>query len=48
MDQFKSLACGATGQLSLTLLASYLDEHPLPEKLGKLTLTDLVAHKGRP
>ena len=38
-------ACSSQKQLSLPLLASYLDLDPLPEKLGKLTLTDLVAHK---
>ena len=30
---------------TFALIASYLDEDPLPEKLGKLALPDLVTHK---
>ena len=44
MKQFRFLACNGT-QLSLCLLPAYLDAHALPEEIGKLSLSDLVAHK---
>ena len=47
MKQFRSLTCTGdwSKQLSLCLLPAYLDDHPLPEEIGSLTLVELVAHK---
>ena len=47
MDRFKSLACVGTGDGNLLPLSTRLLSRrgPPPEKLGKLTLPDLVVHK---
>ena len=44
MKQFRALVCGrsSNNQLSLPLLAAYLDEHTLPAEIGELTLPNLV------
>ena len=45
MKQFQALVCASKNNISLPLLAAYLDEHTLPAEIGELTLSSLVAHE---